>query len=376
MRIGLDGIPLAFPRTGVGHYTFELARALASVSPEDKFELVCPSTFPPLVSDRLEKPANLNLVQVSVGPLTRHWWSVGLPRFLKARGLDLFHGTNYDVPLWNRCPTVLTVHDLSLLLYPDAHLKRSVRRARRRLPLMVKTATAVIVPSHAVQQDLASTLGLESKVVVVPEASRRHFSRSSATDANGIRKEFGIGETFILAVGTLEPRKNLTLLTKAFEEVVRLTSYADMQLVIAGGRGWLNDTLFESIEKSAVRNRIVLTDYLNDQQLRALYSACKLFVYPSLYEGFGLPPLEAMACGAPVIVSDIPALRETTGGNARLIDPHSVSDLSNNIIDLLVNENELERLSVAGCEWATKFSWEGTARQTLEIYRRVIRVEC
>jgi len=377
MRIGLDGIPLAFPKTGVGHYTFELAQALARVAPEHEFEFIYPSTFPLIDSagNGIEPPlSNLRATRVSVGPVGRHWWSVGLPHYLRHAPSQLFHGTNYDVPLWRRCATVLSIHDLSQLLYPETHERRSVRRAIRRLPLMAKTADSVIVPSETVRREVLLHLRLDSsKVFAVPHAARACFRPEEFGATQQLRRRLGIGDEFILTVGTIEPRKNLSLLLTAFEELIRAQPSETLQLVIAGGRGWLSSPLFDAFEKSAERERIILTDYLHDEDLRALYSSCRVFVYPSLYEGFGFPPLEAMACGACVITSDIPTLVETTGTAARLIDPHNASELALTILEVLTNENERRRLSLAGRQRAAEFSWERTAMKTLEVYREAIR---
>jgi glycosyltransferase involved in cell wall biosynthesis len=355
MLIGLDGIPLTFPRTGVGHYTFELAQALQRVAPEQQIEFFYPSTFAPL-SIRGEVKAN----RVPVGPIGRHWWSTGLPRYIRSHKIDLFHGTNYDVPLWRRCPTVLTIHDLSMLLFPETHEKRSVTRARRRLPLMTRTADAIIVPTEAIRREVAEYFGVAQKLFVVREAPRDFFV---PVENGPTLKKFGIGDEFILTVGTIEPRKNLQTLIAAFEQVDET-----VQLVIAGGRGWLSGPVFSALERSPARRRIVLTDYLQDSELRDLYSSCRVFVYPSLYEGFGLPPLEAMACGAPVIASSVPALIETTGEAALLVEPRDVDGFAGAIAEVLNDRSLRERLITAGQYHVKAFSWDKAAVETLSVY--------
>jgi len=376
MRIGLDGLPLTAAKTGVGHYTYELARALASAEPSGDFEIVYPSTYPtvrPAPNSSL-LPSNLKLNRVRVGPMGRHWWSAGLPRYIGRSHLELFHGTNYDVPLWRRCATVLTIHDLSQLLHPETHEKRSVSRARRRLPLMSRTADAIITPTESVRVDVCELLKVSpSKVFAIPEAARTCFKPMSFAETADVRRRLGIGDNFLLTVGTLEPRKNLAVLLNAFAELARERSGNAIQLVIAGGRGWLSSPLFEAIEKSPVRDRIVLTDYLHDDELQALYSSCRAFVYPSIHEGFGLPPLEAMACGAAVIASRIPALEETTGAAALLFDPKSISELTGNILELMDNENARRELAAAGQRRAAEFSWDRTAQQTLQVYAEAVR---
>src|SRR5258705_2114615 len=146
MRIALDGLPLTAAKTGVGHYTYELARALASAEPSSQFEIVYPSTYR-AIRPHEPIPLNLKLNRVRVGPLGRHWWSAGLPRYIRRSKLQLFHGTNYDVPLWRPCATVLTIHDLSQLLHSENHVKRSVKRARPRLPHMARVADVIITPT-------------------------------------------------------------------------------------------------------------------------------------------------------------------------------------------------------------------------------------
>lgn len=374
MRIGIDGLPLTAPKTGVGHYTFELARALAQLEPASSFEIVYPSTYPPVSlseDGRQSLPDNLSAVRVAVGPLARHWWSNGLPRYLRNGTTDLFHGTNYDVPLWRRCATVVTIHDLSPLLYPATHEKRSVRRARRRLPLMARTADAIITPTESVRREVCEHLKAHpEKVFAIPEAARACFEPLAFAETAGVRRRLGVGEDFLLTVGTLEPRKNLAVLVSAFAEVARALPLRNTQLVIAGGRGWLSGPLFAAIERSPVRDRILLTDYLHDEDLQALYASCRVFVYPSLYEGFGLPPLEAMACGAPVVVSRTPALAEMTGDAAWKFELDSVGDLARNLLELLDENAAGARLTLssAGQRRAAEFTWEQTARLTLKVY--------
>jgi glycosyltransferase involved in cell wall biosynthesis len=371
MLIGLDGIPLTLPKTGVGHYTAQIARALALTAPQYEFRLVYPSRFSAnsFQADSTA-PANLSALRVPVGPVAKHWWSVGLPRYLLTKKLQLFHGTNYDIPLWRRCPTVLTIHDLSVLLHPETHEKRTVRRARRRLPLMAKTADAIIVPTDAIRREVCEHLAVrEQKVFVVPEAAREFFEPVDFAATVAVRKKFGIGDEFVLTVGTLEPRKNIPRIVSAFEE---LPVDGNLQLVIAGGQGWLSSPSVRAIENSSARNRIVLTDYLHDDDLRALYSSCRVFVYPSLYEGFGLPPIEAMACGAPVVVSNIPALVESTGGAAKVADAHDANDLARVILQLLTDPHERQRLVEAGRQRTAELTWEDAASKTLAVYETVL----
>src|SRR2546429_3933383 len=271
MRVGIDGYSLAEPRTGVGHYTLELARALALISPADQFELVSPAPFEGAALDEIERAQLPNLLTSNprASSIRGHWWSIGLPLYARRARFDLFHGTNFEVPLWKRRRTVLTIHDLSTLLYPETHRASAVRRARLRLPIAAKIADAIITPTEAVRQEVYERLKVKpGKVTAIHEAPRRTFSPMTKEETAAIRKRLRVEDEFLLFVGTLEPRKNLLTTLRAFEEVITRTSVRP-QLVIAGGQGWLIDETLSFINSASVRDRILLTGYLNDEDLRA-----------------------------------------------------------------------------------------------------------
>ena len=186
-----------------------------------------------------------------------------------------------------------------------------------------------------------------------------------------MRTRLGLEADFLLFVVTLEPRKNLLTLLKAYAEVLGETRFRP-QLVVAGGEGWLMEETFRFVAAAGIGERMRLIGYVNDDELCALYSLCRAFIYPSLYEGFGLPPLEAMACGAPVIAGRIPALEETIGGAAMLVAPLDVPALTAAITDVCENEKQREKLIVAGPAHAASFSWGRAAQSTYEVYRQVV----
>jgi len=378
MRIAIDGIPLAEPKTGIGHYTFELARGLASLAPAHEFELVAHVNVEPAVESAFEgddaRPANLSAVHAPVNALSKRWWTIGLPLYVQRRGVALFHGTNYKIPLWNRCRTIVTIHDLSLLLHSHTHEEELVRRARLRLPATARMASKIITDSESVKREICEHLNVKpEKIAVVPLAPRRAFRPVNAPEVvASARRRLGVEDDFILFVGTVEPRKNLLTLVRAFEELTRRRDF-HAQLVIAGQKGWLTEELFALIEQSGLGRRILFTGYISDEDLAALYSSCRVCVYPSLYEGFGLPPLEAMSCGAPVITSRIPVIMETVGEAARLVEPTDVRALADCLHELWGDEAERRRLSAEGIAHAARFTWERTARLTLDVYEEVLQ---
>lgn len=396
MRIGIDGQPLSEIWTGVGHYTFELACALARLDSASEFELISPRPF--LFSDDNSAnenqepsssvqqsrdveslPSNLHLVQPKTNLITRRWFAFGLPRYLARHNVALFHGTNYEIPFVTRRPTVLTIHDLSLFTHAQTHLNKRVRRARARLPFLARQATRITTETETMRDSICESLNVSrGKVIVIPAAPRRVFRPLTSQETLPLRKRFDIGERFLLYVGTIEPRKNLTTLVRAFEEVVRQQAAHEksneppLQLVIAGARGWLTDEFFARVETSNIKNRLRLTGYVSDENLCALYASCAAFVYPSLNEGFGLPPLEAMRCGAPVISSDIAVLRETLQNAAMFFPPTDVNALAEKICRLLDDKTARTELAQIGERHTAHFSWDRTAHLTREVYDSIL----
>ena len=219
MRVGIDGYPLSEPRTGVGHYTLELARALALISPSDQFELVSPAPFDRAALDEIERAhlPNLRATNPRASSIRGHWWSIGLPLYARRARFDLFHGTNFDVPLWKKRRSVVTIHDLSALLHPEKHRSRLVRRARLRLPLVVRIADMIITPTESVKREVCHHLSVKpDKVTAIHSAARRSFQPLPFPETAQVRQRLGVEDDFLLFVGTLEPRKNLLTLLKAF----------------------------------------------------------------------------------------------------------------------------------------------------------------
>src|SRR5678815_3400867 len=237
---------------------------------------------------------------------------------------------------------------------------------------MAKRASRIITPSNSIKKDVCEAFDIPpEKVAVTPEAPRPVFKRREDPE---LLRRLGIEGDFILFVGTIEPRKNLHQLVTAFDQMLRNTSLSP-RLVIAGGKGWMMNDFGQFIDKKGLTDRVCLTGYLQDEDLCALYSSCAAFIYPSLYEGFGLPPLEAMACGAPVITSRVPALMETVGNAARLIDPKSTSDMAQAMTELLSDEKAREHYAELGKSHVKQFSWEQTALKTFEVYRDVLSLK-
>jgi glycosyltransferase involved in cell wall biosynthesis len=242
------------------------------------------------------------------------------------------------------------------------------------MPLMTRKARLIITPSELVKNEVCEHLKVEpEKVFAIPLAPRSIFRPTTVSETLSARKRLEIEEPFLLFVGTIEPRKNLSTLLHALEEVVRTTDLRP-QLLVAGQLGWKTDEVFSQLRQSPSRDRVRVIGFVSDEDLRALYSSCRAFIYPSIYEGFGLPPLEAMACGAAVISSQVPSIKESV---ARIVSATDSKDLARNVIEVLRDEQARQSLSIRGLKHAQEFSWQRTAALTREVYAKaLLRTGC
>jgi glycosyltransferase involved in cell wall biosynthesis len=238
------------------------------------------------------------------------------------------------------------------------------------MPLMARKAKLIITPSELVKNQVCEHLRIQvEKVFAVPLAPRSSFKPITFSDTLATRKRLDVEDQFLLFVGTVEPRKNLLTLVQALEEVLRTTELRP-QLVLAGKIGWKADDVLLTLSRSPIRDRVRRLGFVSDEDLRELYSSCTAFIYPSIYEGFGLPPLEAMACGAPVIASQVPSIKKSV---ARIVSATDSKDLARNVIELLQDEHARQSLSIRGLEYAQAFSWQRTAALTREVYAQALR---
>lgn len=370
MRVALDAIPLVAARTGIGHYTEALSTWLASTHPDHQYELMSPWDF---AFDSLHngRPANLSKRLTPVRWIFRKWWLIGLPSLLQISPVDVFHGTNYCIPLWAPCPTVVTIHDLSLFTQSSTHEAANVTRGRRRIPIMARRADLIIAPSAWTSSEIQTRLGIrEDRIRVIHEAARETMRPVSADQAQPVLEKYGIDTSYLLYVGTIEPRKNLMTLVRAYEELLRTTRHRP-KLVLCGGRGWLDDEIFKMVTALNLDDMVRFTGYVADNDLPALYSRAEAFVYPSLYEGFGLPPLEAMACGTCVVTSNSSSIPEVVGDAAVMVSATNWRALAVEIAALLDDPQKRAHYRSAGLERAATFSWERAAHETQAVYDEV-----
>jgi len=294
-----------------------------------------------------------------------------LPRQMRSMAfrmdrINILHLPVYfdNIPYLKNGRNILTVHDLVPLFDPDISMN-GLPEYFDRLKNEINNIDMFIAVSENTRRDIIKLLGVpENKTRVVYEAADRRYK--PVKDTSKIKKQYGLNN-FILFVGTLEPRKNIRNLIMAFSKLDR----KNYQLVVAGKKGWKYEEIFQIVESQGLKEKIKFLDYVPDGELPELYSAADLFVYPSFYEGFGLPPLEAMACGTPVIVSNRSSLPEVVGDAGLMVDPDDVEDIARAMEKILAQPSLRRELSKKGLRQAKRFSWKRCARETIAVYKEV-----
>jgi glycosyltransferase involved in cell wall biosynthesis len=367
MRFSVDAHAIGQHLTGNEVYIRNLLKGFAALDRDSEF-IAYLSTNGDTAADAV--PARFTQRHVSKSSYVRLGYD--LSRKVRYDKPDLLH-VQYTAPLGCPVPVVVSVHDVSFIEHPEYFTWPRMVQLRYTVKRTVRAAAKVITPSEFSRQSIARAYDLDdSKIVVVPIAVSSAFHPISHEVASAHAKaRFGITKPFVVTVGDLQPRKNQIGLIRAFENLIRHEPQLPHQLVIVGQKTWYSDRIVEAARASSVADRIQFTDFVTDAELLQLYNAADLFVFPSLYEGFGLPILEAMACGRAVACSKSSAMPEVANAAALLFDPESMEEMTRAMRDILVNPELRARMERLGQHRASLFTWERTARKTLEIYYEV-----
>ena len=374
MKIGVNLLPFRRRLAGVGRYAKNVIENLAEIDGQNLYYLFVTEESRRHFQIQRE---NFRQVLCPFAPKFRLlrilWEQLILPWQLLYFRIDLLFTPSVAIPLWVPCKTVTTIHDMipfhqGIRKYPKvraAYMRWATRRAAKRSDL-------VLTVSEHSRQELIQFCQLSGeKILVAPDGVDEKYSRvDSKGPLSRCRTKYKLPDRFILFVGTLEPGKNILKLVEAFR---RLKSQCSIphKLVIVGPQGWGTKAILKTIENSALKDEIRITGFIPEEDLPFVYNAADLFVFPSLYEGFGLPPLEAMACGTPVVASNVPALPEVVGEAALLVDPYDIDELVSAMERILRDRQLRERLASKGMERARGFSWKKTAEIVLGAFREV-----
>jgi len=372
MRICIDASPVANRPGGIARYSQKLTTTLARAG-EDVVTF-CSSGNLRTRDAELGRLPNLTL---DYGP--RQWRLAVLLAHLFSRpqdrlfpGVDVFHATDYVLPRLSAIRGVFTLHDLTFLLFPTTHTLLSRFFHSLTVRRFLRQADAIVADSECTRGDAARLCGVEpAKIQVIHLGVDPCFQPATEKAKTALREKLGLPSRIILALGTLEPRKNLVGLVRAYS-LLRKRGVRH-RLVITGEAGWRYKDFFRAIRDLGLGEHVSATGYLPDCDLPALYSCAEVFAFPSLYEGFGLPVLEAMACGTPVACSSASSLAEVAGPAAAYFDPNRTTGIADAIEELLNDSSLRHCLSEKGRIRASGFSWERTAQETAAVYRRVSR---
>ena len=379
--IGFDVTAALTQGGGIGRYTRELIHALTAEAPQLTYKLFSarPPATPPVPNSLPVAPH----VSHHAAPVDEHWlyrlWyraRLPIPVQLFTGAIDLFHSPDFVLPpVSGHIPTIVTVHDLSFIHYPETFPANLVAYLNRVVPWSVGRASHILADSLSTSHDLQSLWGVATERITVlySGVNERFKPVRDVAVLDGMRRRYGLDTPYILAVGTVQPRKNYEMLIRAFQPVAERHPHS---LVIVGGKGWLDEGLPREIERLGLRDRVKLAGFVDDADLPAVYSAADLLAFPSLYEGFGLPLLEAMACGTPVVSSNVSSLPEVaTEESAVLLSPHDETAWTAAMLRLLGDEDARGELSAAGLARRSQFSWHAAARQLAILYESLLSGE-
>ncbi len=376
MRIGIDYTAAVRQRAGIGRYAHNLIGALAELESSHQYTALVVGEKP-LGDLQISELPNW---QVRRFPLSERiatimWQRARLPMPVELiiGAIDLFHSPDFVLPPMFCRHKILTVHDLSFFRVPQYAHPAQCAYLEKAVPRSVYRADWILADSRNTKRDLVELLNVPSERVTViyagVEARFKKIVDSEILEA--VRARYNLPSRFILSLGTLEPRKNFIGLIRAYQELIQsVATFGDYSLVIGGGKGWLYEEIFETVEQLSLQDRVIFPGYIADADLPALYNLAEIFVFPSFYEGFGLPPLEAMACGTPVITSDRPSLPEVVEDAALMVDALDNTALARAMSQLLTDAELRAELRRRGIEQAKKFKWEDAARRLLDVYEK------
>jgi glycosyltransferase involved in cell wall biosynthesis len=385
MRVLFNGTSTIRQKSGVGHTTNNLHRALTAISPSDEFWLYPGGTVRTLASLFLKpgsrptksvappKPAAKGYFKRLALNTARLGYAAHFHSLARLGRFDLYHEPNL-VPFGVSLPTVVTVHDLSVVLFPEWHPMERVKRYEKAFARGVEKAAHILVDSNAVRAEAIRHLGLDpSRVTTVYMGIGSNFRIHNENELAEMRHRLSLPDRYLLYVGTVEPRKNLATLLRAYCDLPSELRES-CPLVLGGSWGWKSEEVRELFESEARQRGVRYLGYVADEDLPTLYGGAVALLYPSFYEGFGLPPLEAMACGTAAIVSTADAVKEVVGTHAIQIEPDDLTGWREAMHRAIADRDYLECYRLGGIDHASRFAWDRAARTTLDVYHRVLGI--
>jgi len=381
MRIGIDYTSAVQQGAGIGRYTRQLVHALLELDTQNEYVLLVAGAGSGRVPQGAETASGFDIaaranVRIVNLPVSDHvmailWHRLSLPLWVElfCGSLDIFHSPDFTLPPVRRARTVLTVHDLSFMRVPRCSEPGLRSYLLQTVPASVRRADVVLADSECTRRDVIELLDADPACVEViyPGVEECFRPIEDAHTLDAVRNRYRLPDRFVLGLATLQPRKNFEGLIEAYAWVKKEMGGA-VGLVVAGSTGWMYESIFRRVEELGVQDAVCFAGYVADADLPALYTLADLFVFPSLYEGFGLPPLEAMACGTAVVTSNTSSLPEVVGDAAWMVDPLDIAALAEAMQRLLSDQILRQELVRRGAVQAQRFTWSRAARKLLDVY--------
>jgi glycosyltransferase involved in cell wall biosynthesis len=376
MRVAINCQILAVNRLGVGRYTENLVKALTNIDEENQYLLLASSRID---SASFPRKSNLEILTTKVpivGTKTRILWEqFCLPFSLLGRGIDLVHFPDLSLPVlpFLRCPYVVTIHDLTHYAFREAYTPGKVLYKRCTTLVAVRGASRIIAVSESTKQDIVETFAVPGwKIAAVYSGLTEMFKPiTNKEQLEKTRTKFHLPSRYILHVGSIDPRKNLVTLLKAYANLAREANLPH-ELIVVGSKEYNYGPVFDAVQSLDLADRVVFLDFVSNEDLVNIYNMAELFVFPSIHEGFGFPPLEAMACDVPVITSNTSSLPEIVGDAALLVDPYDTQGLAETMHRVLTDDGLRSEMVQRGHRRVKLFSWRRAAEETLKVYKEAI----
>ncbi|HKP54081.1 MAG TPA: glycosyltransferase family 1 protein [Chloroflexia bacterium] len=368
MLIGYEASALQGRKSGVGYYTENMLASVMRAAPQHRYMLFSNRDM----REGWKQLASETVHSERLFPVRAVWMQAVLPGTLRRVLPDLCHFTNYLAPLAMSCPYIVTVYDMTVFITPRLHRFKKLVLDRTLIPRVARKAGAIITVSNSARKDILRYLKVpkEKVRVVMGAASPAFHPITDPALLEAVRARHGLHEPYILYVGTIEPRKNLPRLVQAFASLKKRG--LPHKLVIVGQSGWQTEPIYAEIEQLGLKPDVLFTGYVPFEDLPAIYTMAEAMAFPSLYEGFGLPVIEAMACGTPVVTSRSSSLIEVAGDAGMLVDPLSVEEIEDALHRVLNDPALRADMRYRGLERASNLTWEHTAQATLEVYDKVL----
>lgn len=375
MKVGFDSRPAKWYRgTGIGTYTYQLINWFNKIDKENQYTLFIPDDW----DFNFAFKKNFTYENIKGNANDSFWDQVNIPNIIDDKKLSIYHVPQNGVglPKEKNCPFIITLHDVIPYRMPQTCSERLVSIFNEELPRIIAECDAIITVSEFSKRDITRTLNFPAEKTFVTHLAAEDFYRPKGKSKSRayIKRIYGIDGDFILYIGGYSPRKNIIGLIEAFSKVVHLYN-RDVKLVIGGTKGRSYDRYKQRTIDLKIENKVIFTGFIPLRDMPIMYTAAKLFAYPSFYEGFGLPPIEAMACGTPVIASNLTSIPEIVEDAALLMDPYDVDELCSAMLLVLIDRKVRKELIIQGLKKAKSLSWKATAEKTIDIYKKITDIK-